>query len=658
LIEWLPEPVVWPMSLLPLSRLFIDPLVVLFVAGRLLQKQLTSGEDTWRPVAKTAVRLYLRAFLIGVVLVIPNYFVFTALSVDPSADAELAARLKMATLWLPLSIFKILWLSALVARGRGLFKTAVRAIVLICRSPLVLIACGAWAIALYFERLFIPEQLQAGSVSLAIGWWLASSAVVAVTLRFVYTAALDQYAAHFGIESPEFQAIPVGGSEAGTAVLPETSISLWWTFLSIVPVLSLVAFLKGRGAVRRLHWRSIRAVLAYSFGLFFTIVHLLVLVGANLPRRAEAPPVDYTFLSRADASVESQVKLLAAGEFLQAHDQLMKPTPEASAKSWSRLTALAVAQNNLQQPDEALVNLEKASSLKPARGEFHYLYGRLLLDQGQRSRAEQQFVQASRLGIKPEWTLPLLSLARSSYEPRFWVGIVWSVVILVLLFTVHEFAHAYTAFKLGDDTAKEQGRLTLNPIAHLDLFGSLILPGLLLWRQSDVLFGWAKPVPVNPEKFANPKRDHMLVSFAGPAANLVVAMGAALLILLILVDVRILSPDAQSLELAYPSSSVSLSGSRLPVWIAPVIAFLKQLTLTSLILACFNLIPMPPLDGSWILSGLAPERFQAKFEAIRPYGFIIFLALMWTPVFDYLLAIPIGLLWAGAMACFSLMGFS
>ncbi|MFB3905747.1 MAG: site-2 protease family protein [Acidobacteriota bacterium] len=272
-------------------------------------------------------------------------------------------------------------------------------------------------------------------------------------------------------------------------------------------------------------------------------------------------------------------------------------------------------------------------------------------------QAAEQFLQASRLGMK-EQSEPLLNLARNSYEPSRWASVTWSVAILILLFAVHEWAHAFTAFKLGDDTAAQQGRLTLNPIAHLDLFGSLLLPGLLLWRQSDLVFGWAKPVPVTPEKFADRRRDHMLVSFAGPAANLVVMLGAAVVLLLVMVHVRILSPSAQSLDLAMPSASISLAGNGLPAWIAPVIAFLKQLTITSLILACFNLIPMPPLDGSWILSGLLSEKSQAKLEAIRPYAFIIFLGLVFTSVFDYLLAIPVGFLWAGGAACFALMGFS
>ena len=121
---------------------------------------------------------------------------------------------------------------------------------------------------------------------------------------------------------------------------------------------------------------------------------------------------------------------------------------------------------------------------------------------------------------------------------------------------LHEVAHGFAAFRLGDPTAYYKGRLTLNPIAHLDLVGSVILPGVLLWRESDLIFGWARPVPVTPEKLRDPKRDHMRVSFAGPAANLFVTMIAVILLLIVLIDVRLLSPDARSLDLAMPSASV------------------------------------------------------------------------------------------------------
>lgn len=110
-----------------------------------------------------------------------------------------------------------------------------------------------------------------------------------------------------------------------------------------------------------------------------------------------------------------------------------------------------------------------------------------------------------------------IHLLHSTYNPSQLLSGLLYVFILLILFTLHEYGHAFAAWKLGDDTAEKQGRLTLNPIPHLDLFGSILLPAILLFQQSEFVFGWVRPVPVDPRNFKNPQRDHMLVSFAGPA---------------------------------------------------------------------------------------------------------------------------------------------
>ncbi len=347
--------------------------------------------------------------------------------------------------------------------------------------------------------------------------------------------------------------------------------------------------------------------------------------------------------------------MLQAGRFMEVAETLR--TPESISESWGHLAALGIAQTKLGDPGHALVSFEKASKRGANRGEFYELYGRLLLSQGRPSEAADRLRQASKQGLSPQRTANLLALTRSGYKPPKAIGIIWSIGILIILFTVHEFAHAWAAFKLGDDTAAKQGRLTFNPIAHLDLVGSLLLPGILLWRQSDMIFGWAKPVPVDPQRFADPKHDHMLVSFAGPAANLFMMFIAVLLFFASLVFIRVWSPDVVSADLASPFSNVLIAGGSLPDWVAPVIAFLKQLMVTSLILAFLNLIPVPPLDGSWILSGILPERFHGIFEGVRRYGFIIFLVLVFTSVLDYLLVVPVLGMWLGTTTACMLMGF-
>ncbi len=180
--------------------------------------------------------------------------------------------------------------------------------------------------------------------------------------------------------------------------------------------------------------------------------------------------------------------------------------------------------------------------------------------------------------------------------------------LIVLLFSVviHEVSHGYWAYKLGDDTAYLMGRLTLNPLAHLDPFGSIILPLCLYFLTGgSLVFGWAKPVPFNPLKLKNPRRDSALLAFGGPLANLSVALIFGLIIRLFVV-------------FGYPA----------------IIPFFSLIVEINLVLAIFNLIPIPPLDGSKILFYFFPSIELESF--LHRYGFLfIFLVLMfgWSLIF-------------------------
>jgi len=196
-------------------------------------------------------------------------------------------------------------------------------------------------------------------------------------------------------------------------------------------------------------------------------------------------------------------------------------------------------------------------------------------------------------------------------------------VVLLFSLTVHEMAHAWTADRLGDPTARLLGRVSLNPIVHADLIGTVIFP-LAAMVSGVPLIGWAKPVPVNPRQLRNPRRDYIFVAAAGPASNLVMAIGAAMLLRLL------------------PVSPVTLGEPNVS---APVAALLSQALRLNVLLAVFNMIPIPPLDGGNVLSGLLPGRMAYRFNAIvRPYGFLILYALMLTRGFEYLVIPPSRLL--------------
>ena len=190
----------------------------------------------------------------------------------------------------------------------------------------------------------------------------------------------------------------------------------------------------------------------------------------------------------------------------------------------------------------------------------------------------------------------------------------------LLAITVHEFTHGYIAYRLGDPTAKLAGRLTFNPISHLDPFGTIIL----VLTQ---MIGWAKPVPVDPRNLPNPRSDMIWVSLGGPAANLAAASVLALLvhILIFITGGRVASGLAAFV-------------------IVPLYAILVEAVKINVVLAVFNLIPIPPLDGSKILEGLLPPRQAYQFQQLEAYGFIILFILILTNVVGYVIMPPIRLI--------------
>jgi Zn-dependent protease len=176
--------------------------------------------------------------------------------------------------------------------------------------------------------------------------------------------------------------------------------------------------------------------------------------------------------------------------------------------------------------------------------------------------------------------------------------------VLILSLSFHEAAHAWSADRLGDPTARLLGRLTLNPLSHIDLIGTVIFP-VLASLSGLPLIGWAKPVPVNPVNLRAPRRDFAIVAAAGPASNLLLATGGILL-----------------LALLVPAEATG-------AW---HLAFLRYFVQMNVLLALFNLLPVPPLDGGNILAGLVSERGAQTLDRVRPYGIIVLYALILTGV--------------------------
>lgn len=231
-------------------------------------------------------------------------------------------------------------------------------------------------------------------------------------------------------------------------------------------------------------------------------------------------------------------------------------------------------------------------------------------------------------------------VAQSSIVERKhnWGLLVAALVVVLLSLTVHEAAHAVTAWWLGDDFGQRLGRVTLNPLAHIDPFGTILLP-LILFLAGAGVFGWARPVPVRLDHVPRPRRAHILISLAGPGSNLLLAAIALMLLIGVGGVVGMVAPGATIADLTALNFTqvVTASGFALSPVVGPLCTILKLAFLINVLLAFFNLIPIPPLDGSWVLEHLFPRTLGPIYERIRPYAFLLFLGLIYSNAIVHLL---------------------
>lgn len=189
---------------------------------------------------------------------------------------------------------------------------------------------------------------------------------------------------------------------------------------------------------------------------------------------------------------------------------------------------------------------------------------------------------------------------------------IFSIIVLIFSAVIHEYMHGWMAERLGDSTAKDMGRLTLNPIPHIDLFGSILVPFILVFSGAGFVLGWAKPVPYNPYNLRDPKYGGAKVAIAGPLGNLIVALFFGLILRFFGPELAAINPDFNS--------------------------FLGIIIFINILLMIFNLVPIPPMDGSKVLMPFLPHDLQEKYARLEQYGMLLVLLFV---MFGFALIIPI-----------------
>ncbi|MCG3161473.1 MAG: hypothetical protein JMDDDDMK_02656 [Acidobacteria bacterium] len=209
--------------------------------------------------------------------------------------------------------------------------------------------------------------------------------------------------------------------------------------------------------------------------------------------------------------------------------------------------------------------------------------------------------------------------------------LIFYFIAFILSLSVHESAHAVTSYWFGDDTARLQGRISLNPMAHVDPLGTILIPLMGFLQGFPPLIGWAKPVDVNPLRWRSKDMANIAVSAAGPISNLLLALVTFIVMKAMLLGGMVLPGMTGPFTVIQP-----MVGQ--PDWLTPVCTFLSLMLLLNVALAVFNLIPIPPLDGSHVLETLLPDSLRDIYDQLRPYSWIILLGLLWMGVFGFIMS--------------------
>lgn len=425
------------------------------------------------------------------------------------------------------------------------------------------------------------------------------------------------------------------------------NICLILGFLSFIPLVHLASLVFSYFVFKAHRAGRARAAAGFILGAFFTIMYSLLLIGGFTYNKANYLPVHISTIDKhLSGHISEDLKegliLTQEGKYLQALNQLsLIEDKESEAVKF----ALGVIYQQLGRPDKASESFIEVLGLAQDNKEALFHLGVINLRANQEDKfkkSEEYFKQFLLNNPQDPHTLNFLELLKNKVD---WQGnvLVYILIAIVIVVSIsfHEFAHSYIAFIHGDLSQKDSGRLSLNPLRHLDPFGSVILPTILILSKSQTIFAWAKPVVVNKQSFRNPDRDDMRVAFAGPGTNFTLAMIAAVINTSIALILIRLFPQMQTMNFFFPYSFSSVSGIPFAPAFIYLNMFLNLVIFTNLILGTFNLLPVPPLDGSWIISGILPLNLRLHYEKLRKFSFALVLILIFFRIIDIVLGVAV-----------------
>lgn len=546
-----------------------------------------------------------------------------------------------------LSTIAVFWMTGVLFCRGSVWRGWVAAFRLAAKYP----AAAATFFAGYFVFEVFHESFGLGSLRSAHpGAFVILHAAYAFFDLYVTRVAIEVAASSGSLADPlaalnEYvSARPRAGvPDSCRSQMNRANVCLFLGCISFVPVIHLFAAGLGWRRLRTQEYGRFRLAAGAALGVFFTAIYACALAGNLLAPEKKFRAWEHVeslevFMRDpgVSASVKQAIRLLQSEKGTDPSVLAARLEDPAGDQSQARYFALGVAHSRAYHPKEALAAFKKCLELPGWSPEVLFHIGRIqLLHTHDFSEARSNLVRFMSLHPGDKAAALYISLIdnRVSWD-RNWAISLLSVIALLIAITCHEFGHSYAAYKCGDTTPKEAGRLSLNPAVHLDLFGSIILPASLILTRSGIVVGWAKPVPVNPENFKDRKRDTVLVSVMGCCANFMIALATTAALAVASACLTVLAPDFVSLHWFFPSGSVSAAGVPFArFWIYGVI-FASLLIMVNIAIGVFNLIPIPPLDGAWVIEQKLRLILKGRYAAYHQFAFLLILILLFTNVVD------------------------